>query len=74
MPKPISLASIRCVALALAPLAVASALCGCVKASPPELTLQQLAAGRIPEVHPVSQVEATQAGCRCHIEVTQARQ
>ena len=58
------------VALAATMLVGASALSGCMffQKPAPVLTQEQLAAGMIGEDHPVTQAEASERGCECHIE------
>ena len=58
------------VALAASMLVGASALSGCMffQKPAPILTQEQLAAGIIGEDHPVTQAEASERGCECHIE------
>jgi hypothetical protein len=49
----------------------AASLGGCMKKAP-VLTPAQLQAGIIGEKHPVSQQQASQSGCSCHLESAKA--
>ena len=49
----------------------AASIGGCMKKAP-VLTPAQLQAGIIGEKHPVSQQQASQSGCSCHLESAKA--
>ena len=66
--------SILTVALAATLLVGATTLGGCMffKKPAPILSAEQLQAGIIGEDHPVSQAEASERGCECHVKAAQA--